>query len=73
MSKKMLERMVRVSEFSARFGVTNPTTYKWIHSGRLRVVRFGRNLRITEEEIQDFLRRESRYKDGDEIDGGDAA
>lgn len=63
MSNKTIQRLVRVSEFAARFDITVPTAYMWIRSGRLRVVRFGRNLRITEMGIRNFLRRESHYRD----------
>lgn len=69
----MNDRLLRVSAAADRFNITVPTAYKWIRSGRLRAVRFGRNLRITEKEIQDFLQRESHYKDSDESDGDSAA
>ena len=63
MRNKTIQRLVRVSDFATRIDITVPTAYLWIRSGRLRVVRFGRNLRITEKEIRDFLRRESHYRD----------
>jgi len=69
----MTGRLLRVAEAAAFLNITIPTVYRWIGADRLRVVRFGRNLRITEEEIQDFLRRESHYKDLDGPVGGDAA
>lgn len=66
----MNDKMLRVSEAASYLNITIPTAYRWIWAGRLRVVRFGRNLRITEKELRDFLRRESRYKD---TPGGNAA
>jgi excisionase family DNA binding protein len=53
----MLERLISASEVARRGGWHNVTIYQWAKTGKIPgVVRFGRQLRFRESEIDRWFR-----------------
>jgi excisionase family DNA binding protein len=49
------ERVYRVNEVARHLDCDRNTIYRLIHDGRLRAVPLGRNYRVTQSAIADFL------------------
>jgi|GEM_PF-3507971 len=49
-----------VDQAAANYAVTRLTIYNWIKKNRLRTSRQGRNIMISESDLKDFFRRNSR-------------
>lgn len=57
----MEEQIYTVSEIARRLKVKEKTVRNWIHSGELVAIYLGKEYRIRESSLQDFIRkRESR-------------
>lgn len=52
-----------VAEVAGRMRVSKMTVYRLVHSGQLEAVRVGRSFRVTEEAVEEYLRR-SFYQAG---------
>jgi excisionase family DNA binding protein len=52
---KVDERYLTLPEVAARLKVSRRTIYRWIKSGGLDAYQFGREYRITESALKDFL------------------
>lgn len=50
--------MKSVKETAAIFGVAELTVRRWIDSGKLKAIKIGRTIRITDEEIERLTRGE---------------
>lgn len=50
-----LPRFFTVSQVAIHLAVSTKTVRRWISSGDLRVHRFGRQLRISETDLQAFI------------------
>ena len=48
-------RLLSVAIVAARLQVSTKTVRRWIETGRLRVHRFGRCVRISEADFQEFV------------------
>ena len=51
------ERYLTLPEVAERLKVSRRTLYRWIKEGRLNAYQFEREYRMTESDLQDFLRR----------------
>jgi excisionase family DNA binding protein len=52
---KVDERYLTLPEVAERLKVSRRTVYRWIKSGDLDAYQFGREYRITERDLKDFL------------------
>jgi excisionase family DNA binding protein len=46
-----------IAEVAARMRVSKMTVYRLVHGGDLPAVRVGRSFRVTEEDVNDYLRK----------------
>lgn len=46
-----------IAEVAARMRVSKMTVYRLVHSGELPAVRVGRSFRVTENDVNDYLRK----------------
>ena len=46
-----------VAEVAARMRVSKMTVYRLVHSGELPAVRLGRSFRVTEDDVNDYIRK----------------
>jgi excisionase family DNA binding protein len=51
------ERYLTLPELAERLQVSRRTVYRWIKDGSLSAYQFGREYRITESDLKDFLGR----------------
>ena len=50
-------RFLTIAEVAAMMRVSKMTVYRLVHSGELPAVRVGRSFRVTEADVDDYLRR----------------
>ena len=50
-------RFLKVTEVAALLRVSRMSVYRLIHAGELEAVRFGRNFRVPEAAVDEYLRR----------------
>ena len=63
---KVDERYLTLPEVAERLQVSRRTVYRWIKNGDLDAYQFGREYRITESALKDFLEAHRfRAKGGD--------
>lgn len=53
----MAKRLLRVSEISERLGITNQRTWELIRRGMLPAVRIGRQVRVDEDALEEWIRQ----------------
>ncbi len=46
-----------IAEVAARMRVSKMTVYRLVHGGELPAVRVGRSFRVTEDDVNDYLRK----------------
>ena len=46
-----------VAEVASKMRVSKMTVYRLVHSGELQAVRVGRSFRVTEDDVNDYLRK----------------
>ena len=46
-----------VAEVAARMRVSKMTVYRLVHNGDLPAVRLGRSFRVTEDDVNEYLRK----------------
>ena len=46
-----------IAEVAAKMRVSKMTVYRLVHGGELAAVRVGRSFRVTEDEVNDYLRK----------------
>jgi excisionase family DNA binding protein len=51
------ERYYTPKEVAEGLKVTPRTVYRWLETGELRAIRFAREYRISESDLQDFIER----------------
>lgn len=56
----MTERLLKISEVSARTGIAAGTLYNWAHTRRIPTVKLGAALRIRESTLDAIIRRAER-------------
>lgn len=56
-------QFLTIAEVAARIRVSKMTVYRIVHSGELPAVRVGRSFRVTEDDVQEYLRK-SYYSAG---------
>ncbi len=56
-------KFLTVAEVAAVMRVSKMTVYRLVHSGELPAVRVGRSFRVSEEDVNDYLRK-SFYQTG---------
>ena len=49
------DKMLRVGDVAERLNVSERTVFRWLKSSDLTGHRFGRNLRISEADLEQFL------------------
>jgi excisionase family DNA binding protein len=49
-------KFLTVAEVAAKIRVSKMTVYRLVHSGDLPAVRVGRSFRVTEEDVNEYLR-----------------
>ncbi|AHF07268.1 helix-turn-helix domain-containing protein [Desulfitobacterium metallireducens] len=59
----MSQRFYKVSHVAEVLNVNYSTVWHWIDSGKLSALKIGRNYRISEEAILDFIRESIKYQD----------
>ena len=50
-------RFLTVAEVAATMRVSKMTVYRLVHNGELPAVRVGRSFRVTEDDVNDYLRK----------------
>lgn len=50
-------RFLTVAEVAAMMRVSKMTVYRLVHNGELPAVRVGRSFRVTEDDVNDYLRK----------------
>ena len=50
-------KFLTVAEVAATMRVSKMTVYRLVHSGELPAVRVGRSFRITEDDVNEYLRK----------------
>ena len=58
--KRMDEKIYTVQEVAARLRIDTRTVRKWIRAGELTAIDIGREYRIRESSLQDFIQRKER-------------
>jgi len=48
--------MYTIQELMVKLKVSNETIYRWIKAGKLKAIRIGGLLRVTEESLAEFLK-----------------
>ncbi len=56
-------QFLTIAEVAAKIRVSKMTVYRIVHSGELPAVRVGRSFRVTEDDVQEYLRK-SYYSAG---------
>ena len=56
-TRKKPQRLFKVGEVADQADVCIRTVYRWIDRGELKVHRFGRTVRVSEEDLASFLNR----------------
>jgi excisionase family DNA binding protein len=51
------QKFLTVAEVAAMMRVSKMTVYRLVHSGELPAVRVGRSFRVTEEDVDEYLRK----------------
>lgn len=46
-----------IAEVAAKMRVSKMTVYRLVHGGELPAVRVGRSFRVTEDDVNDYLRK----------------
>lgn len=46
-----------IAEVAAKMRVSKMTVYRLVHSGELPALRVGRSFRVTEDDVNDYLRK----------------
>lgn len=50
-------KFLTIAEVAATMRVSKMTVYRLVHSGELPAVRVGRSFRVTEDDVNDYLRK----------------
>jgi excisionase family DNA binding protein len=50
-------KFLTVAEVASMMRVSKMTVYRLVHSGELPAVRVGRSFRVTEDDVDDYLRK----------------
>lgn len=50
-------KFLTIAEVAAMMRVSKMTVYRLVHSGELPAVRVGRSFRVTESDVDDYLRK----------------
>ena len=50
-------KFLTVAEVASMMRVSKMTVYRLVHSGELPAVRVGRSFRVTEDDVNDYLRK----------------
>jgi len=50
-------KFLTIAEVAATMRVSKMTVYRLVHSGELPAVRVGRSFRVTEEDVNEYLRK----------------
>ena len=50
-------QFLTIAEVAARMRVSKMTVYRLVHSGELPAVRVGRSFRVSEEDVNEYLRK----------------
>ncbi|WP_239455504.1 helix-turn-helix domain-containing protein [Nocardioides gilvus] len=50
-------KFLTIAEVAAMMRVSKMTVYRLVHSGELPAVRVGRSFRVTEDDVNDYLRK----------------
>jgi excisionase family DNA binding protein len=50
-------RFLTVAEVATMMRVSKMTVYRLVHSGELPALRVGRSFRVTEDDVQEYLRK----------------
>ncbi|MEX2275647.1 MAG: helix-turn-helix domain-containing protein [Actinomycetota bacterium] len=59
------DRLLTVAEVADIMRVSNMTVYRLIKSGQLPAIRVGKNYRIRESEVEQYLSQRSVWVEGD--------
>lgn len=54
--------IMTVEDLMAYLNIGRTTAYKLLQSGKIKVLRIGHIYRISRESVEDYVRKESRYK-----------
>jgi len=50
-------RFLTIAEVAAKMRVSKMTVYRLVHAGELPAVRVGRSFRVTEDDVNEYLRK----------------
>jgi excisionase family DNA binding protein len=50
-------KFLTIAEVAARMRVSKMTVYRLVHSGELPALRVGRSFRVTEDDVNEYLRK----------------
>ncbi len=51
------EKFLTIAEVAARLRVSKMTVYRVVHSGELPAIRVGRSFRVTEKDVDEYLKK----------------
>lgn len=72
MSENTSPHFLTVAEVADMCRVSRMTVYRWVHSGDLPAVRFGKSFRVPQAAAEEFVQRAAITSDLDQ-DGGSGA
>ena len=56
MENETLPRLLKLAEIGSQTGLSRSAVYREINAGRLKVVKIGRSVRVTETELSRFIK-----------------
>lgn len=56
MENVTLPRLLKLAEIGSQTGLSRSAVYREINAGRLKVVKIGRSVRVTETELSRFIK-----------------
>ena len=51
--------MYTIKEIAEKYKVTTTTVYRWIHTGKLQSIKLGDVVRVTDEQLNEFVNMSS--------------
>lgn len=60
----MIKHLLRVEDVATKCQVSKQSVYKAIECGLLRARRFGRSVRVSEDDLDQYLERDQKQQEG---------
>lgn len=56
-----MDRMLKPEEVAEKLNISRPTLYKWVQKGKIPAYKYGRGLRFSEEEIEQWVKQHPKH------------